>query len=287
MLLNPNPVPTPYGSWWGEGDEKIFVDNDVRPSTFGTGSEDYFNYSWSVPDIFGFAYCGQPRDDGPANRGFVVNHRWHVLDAIPFAKHLAFYMELYSHERTEGVSYARLAYHYGAPGLRDDHVDLTNEDVRPPVLPANWQPAARMGARGSTFFQAEDVLADKANTTLTEGNLWAGGRLLVWRPAKAGNEISFRLPVRQAGRYAVRITAALRPGSGRVSAKLDGKDVGFGGDAKTVDLQADHRTMLRTFSSRPVSLTRGERVLTLRYQGKRPDAADETVGVDFLWLQKR
>jgi hypothetical protein len=35
MLLNPNPVPMSYGSWWGEGDEKIFVDDDVRPSTHG------------------------------------------------------------------------------------------------------------------------------------------------------------------------------------------------------------------------------------------------------------
>ena len=97
MLLNPNPIPTPYGSWWGEGDEKIFVDDDVRPSTFGTGSEDYFNYSWSVPDIFSIRIVGS-HDDGPANRGFVVNQRWHVMDAIPFEHRLAFYMELYSHE---------------------------------------------------------------------------------------------------------------------------------------------------------------------------------------------
>jgi len=287
MLMNPNPVPTPYGSWWGEGDEKIFVDDDLRPSTFGTGSEDYFNYSWSVPEIFGFAYCGQPRDDGPANRGFVVNHRWHVLDAMPFASHLAFYMELYSHERTEGVSYARLAYHYGAPGLRDDHVDITAEDVRPPSLPPGWQPAARMGARGSTFFPAEDVLADKANTTLAEGNLWAGGRLLVWRPARAGDEVAFTLPVRQTGQYVVRITAALTPDSGPISARLDAKDVGFGGKTKTIDLRVPHRTMLRTFSSRKVPLTQGDHVLTLRHEGQPGRGKGGKVGVDFLWVQKR
>jgi hypothetical protein len=27
--------------WWGEGDEKFFVDGEQFPSTFGTGSEDY------------------------------------------------------------------------------------------------------------------------------------------------------------------------------------------------------------------------------------------------------
>ena len=54
FLLNPNEVPTPYGNWWGEGDEKVFVDDEAQPSIFGTGSEDYYNYSWSSPEIFFF-----------------------------------------------------------------------------------------------------------------------------------------------------------------------------------------------------------------------------------------
>ena len=62
MLLNPNSVPTPHGNWWGEGDEKIFVDDDQFPSIFGTGSEDYFNYAWSATDIFFFPYCGQAEE---------------------------------------------------------------------------------------------------------------------------------------------------------------------------------------------------------------------------------
>ena len=110
-LMNPAAMPTPYGNWWGEGDEKVFVDDDRVPSIFGTGSEDYFNYSWSSPDIFVFPYCGQPRNDGPGNRGFVTNYRWHVLDSIPFKNSVRFYMELNSHERTPGMSYARIGYH--------------------------------------------------------------------------------------------------------------------------------------------------------------------------------
>ena len=37
------------GGWWGEGDEKFFVDGEKFPSTFGTGSEDYFGYAWCHP----------------------------------------------------------------------------------------------------------------------------------------------------------------------------------------------------------------------------------------------
>lgn len=33
--------------WYGEGDEKIWIDNDTFPSHFGTGTEDYFNCSWA------------------------------------------------------------------------------------------------------------------------------------------------------------------------------------------------------------------------------------------------
>lgn len=34
--------------WWGEGDEKLFVDGEKFPSTFGTGSEDYVGYAWAA-----------------------------------------------------------------------------------------------------------------------------------------------------------------------------------------------------------------------------------------------
>ncbi|UCD29955.1 MAG: DUF2961 domain-containing protein, partial [Planctomycetota bacterium] len=155
MLLNPCRVPSSHGNWWGEGDEKIFVDDDIRPSTFGTGSEDYYNYSWSMSDIFYYPYCGQPRNDGPGNRGFVTNFRWHILDPLPFKQRIAFYMELYTHTETPGISYARIGYHYGIPGLTDDHVTVTREDLRHLELPEGWRPVPALGSKNSGFYQAE------------------------------------------------------------------------------------------------------------------------------------
>ena len=286
MLLNPNPIPTPWGSWWGEGDEKIFVDDDIVPSTFGTGSEDYFNYSWSVPSIFLYPYCGQPRDDGPANRGFVTNFRWHILDCLPFRQRISFYMELFSHERTPGVSYARIGYHYGRPGLMDDHVLITAEDVRHLELP-EWQPAARFGAKNSTFYQAENVVADKADTTIAKDNIWAGGRLLVWHPSNKGDEITFNVPIQQQGRYTLHITAAKTSDSGSFSARLDGKNIGFGGKKGIVDLHVPYRRLSRVVSSGRVELTKGNHELTLSYEGSSQDSGCKTIGIDFIWAQKR
>ncbi len=291
MLLNPNPIPTPYGNWWGEGDEKIFVDEDVRPSTFGTGSEDYFNYSWSSPDIFLYPYCGQPRNDGPANRGFVTNQRWHILDALPFQHRLAFYMELMSHERTPNFSYARLAYHYGRPGIVDDFVNLTGEDVRPLLYPANWQPAARFGAQHSTFFQAEQVCRNRDQFKLVPGNRWAEGQLLTWQPSEQGDELVFELPVEQTGKYGIHVTAQLGPTGARLLATLDGKPLPFGPGDGAIDAKTDYRVLLRDFESPNVELTQGPHRVAFRIvpeaNSASPTNEHPAVGIDFLWLQQR
>ncbi|MCX5669793.1 MAG: DUF2961 domain-containing protein, partial [Planctomycetota bacterium] len=42
----------PVRDWWGEGDEKIWVDGESFPSHFGTGSEDYYGYSYGNPTVF-------------------------------------------------------------------------------------------------------------------------------------------------------------------------------------------------------------------------------------------
>ncbi|MHC4602404.1 MAG: glycoside hydrolase family 172 protein, partial [Planctomycetota bacterium] len=47
------------GGWWGEGDEKFFVDGEKFPSTIGTGSEDYFGYAWCNPTLFQNCYHNQ------------------------------------------------------------------------------------------------------------------------------------------------------------------------------------------------------------------------------------
>ena len=75
----------PRGGWWGEGDEKFFVDGEKFPSTIGTGSEDYFGYAWCCPQLFQNAYHNQTHNDGN-NSGHVSVNRWHIADNMPFQK---------------------------------------------------------------------------------------------------------------------------------------------------------------------------------------------------------
>ncbi|WP_255702925.1 glycoside hydrolase family 172 protein [Antarcticibacterium sp. 1MA-6-2] len=53
----------PGHHWWGEGDEKFFVDGETFPSTFGTGTEDYFGYAWCDPSKFEHAFHSQTQDN--------------------------------------------------------------------------------------------------------------------------------------------------------------------------------------------------------------------------------
>jgi hypothetical protein len=284
FLLNPTEIPTPYGGWWGEGDEKIFIDDDVRPSTFGTGSEDYFDYAWSIPDIFGWAYCGQPRNDGPGNRGFVTNHRWHIIDDLPFRSRIAFFMELWPHRRTPGFSYARIAYHYARPGVVDDHPPISADDLRELELPAHWKPVADWGARGSTFHEAERVLMARDGSHRVEaptGRLYSHNQMLLWKPKTTGETMRFRVPIAEAGTYSVDLCAVKDDLGGRIRFWLDER--GSDEAVTEANLASPGRSILRRVSSAPIDLEAGEHVLHVEFAGE----PGRTVGIDFIWVQKR
>ena len=97
----------PRGGWWGEGDEKFFVDGERFPSIFGTGSEDYFGYAWSSDARFSRPYHGQLLNE--KNRGNVDDNRWHIPDSVPFQTGFDGYIEKYfSNTRPDPVRGGRL-----------------------------------------------------------------------------------------------------------------------------------------------------------------------------------
>jgi hypothetical protein len=83
--------------WWGEGDEKIYVDGSTFPDHFGTGTEDYYGYAWGgqYPNPFNHPFIGQPYGEGNSkiHGGTTVNSRVRALDAISFNKSLRFDLE--------------------------------------------------------------------------------------------------------------------------------------------------------------------------------------------------
>lgn len=117
-------VYNPVAGWWGEGDEKIYVDGETFPSHFGTGTEDYYGYAGGVipdvsTDIYSRPFHGQMQV-ACKEPGYNVLSRIRSLDAIPFDQQFKFDMEI-SHTpelRQPGilVDYAVATFWYGMPG---------------------------------------------------------------------------------------------------------------------------------------------------------------------------
>jgi len=97
--------------WWGEGDEKIFVDGESFPSSFGTGSEDYYGYSFARQEAFSHPFLSQPVGIGNMARGVTINMRHRTLDAIPFLESLDSRIEMW-HWADVGMNYALTSYFY-------------------------------------------------------------------------------------------------------------------------------------------------------------------------------
>ena len=144
-------VLNPLWDWWGEGDEKIYVDEDIErrfPSHFGTGSEDYYGWAGGVTptrrDEFSSPFAanvrvgGQTRDwpagKEPHTHGYNICTRARALDATPFARAFKFDMEAYNMIATPDafLQYTLVSHWYGAPGAthnRDGYAYLAKEPV--------------------------------------------------------------------------------------------------------------------------------------------------------------
>ncbi|MGQ9663474.1 MAG: DUF2961 domain-containing protein, partial [Kiritimatiellia bacterium] len=285
MLMNPNACPSGDGNWWGEGDERVFIDDDTtRPSLAGTGTEDYFNFGWGSPHIFSYAYSGQTRNDGPANRGHVSNYRWHIADPLPFRNSIAFLLELASHRATPGFSYARACYYYGRPGVIDDHVSIPGRDLFIPVIPA-WMPEAVSGASQSVFFQAEDTLRHGNARAVEAGPQWAGNKLLVWQPSHPGEELSLEFPVKEDGKYFLALVFRQNNKGGTIFLRLNDQPLPLR-QQKQVNLYEPHRMLSRAWEAVPIDLNAGTQQLVIRFEGPPPNATDAEIGLDFVWLRK-
>jgi hypothetical protein len=119
-----------HGSWWGEGDEKIYFEEDKFPDYFGTGTEDYFGYAWCATERFSHPYHDQILVENGDWYGRTAVNRWHVLDVLRFERRMRFDLEALPWNPGPPLIYDWVAYWY-APAATDDNL--------PTVMPADVQ----------------------------------------------------------------------------------------------------------------------------------------------------
>lgn len=98
------------GSWWGEGDDMIFIDDDTwPPSLHGTGMEDYFGHAWGMQHN-DFLMNGTivHEEDVP---GFHHSYRFHLVDPIRFSSRIKVTFE-HGHANHLSDDWSSVAYWY-------------------------------------------------------------------------------------------------------------------------------------------------------------------------------
>ncbi len=110
--------PIPNFSWFGEGDDMIFIDDDSEPTLRGTGTEDYFCAAFGYPSgqtstpYHGISLAG-PTEGPDSYSGKWTTYRFHVEDPIQFRKSIRVTIE-HGHANVHADDYSSVAYWYQA-----------------------------------------------------------------------------------------------------------------------------------------------------------------------------
>lgn len=270
-------VANPVRHWWGEGDEKIYVDGEKFPSHFGTGTEDYYGYAWCNSKLFMHAYHNQPRCDGPLNYGCSAVNRWHILDRIPFEREFRFDMELWHADSNTKTTNSVVTYWYGLPGSAGDYQPIEDADlVLTPVPP--YQPQNVAGA-----IEGESLAILEQTGTVEPQKIWdcSGDQQMWWRDAWPGEKLVLGFNAPSAGRYGVLARMVKAPDYGIVRLWINDQPAG-----EPIDLYSEHLGMSEELKLGEFDLPAGENRLTVEIDGAHEKAAKKFMfGLDYLRLE--
>ncbi|MBN2505840.1 MAG: DUF2961 domain-containing protein [Verrucomicrobia bacterium] len=271
-------IDNPVKDWWGEGDEKIYVDGETFPSHFGTGTEDYYGYAWCWPGLFTHAYHAQPRCDGPGNYGRTSVNRFHILDRIPFTRDFKFDMELWHWHATCKVNMAVTAFWYARPGATDAFRPIRPQDLVLRPMP-EWVVPRVQGA-----LEGEKLRIVKVTGTADPQD-WNGvsaGRHLWWHEGmKPGDTLTVAFPAPKAGRYQVlgRFLTARDYGIHQLA--INGQPTGAPIDFYHPDVRPTKETDLGAWE-----LNAGDNELRVTVTGANPKAIRSYMfGLDYVRLK--
>jgi len=270
-------------AWWGEGDEKIYVNGEAFPSHIGTGTEDYYGYAWCRPEPFASAFHTQPSGAGNITPGFTVNSRYRVLDAIPFDTSFQFDMEVWHWAKTR-MDYAPTTFWYARPGaiwnVQPDPnearltVAMSAEDVVPP----RHVPNALEGETLKVIKRAGGTHSIQESA----GWNWSGNRQLWWIDASRQDDLIVEFDAPAIGVYDIEIGLTKAVDYGIVRLSING-EVKLG----SLDLYNDS-VIAESVELKDCVLTSGANILKVTVLGANIKAVKRHMfGLDYLLLKPR
>jgi hypothetical protein len=278
-------VRTRSPAWFGEGDEKIYIDGEAKPSIWGTGTEDYFLSAWGLKKTstpyFGVPYFDQWGIVG----GHTSAYRWHINDPIVFQKGLKVTFEHWGwiapdenpqyrstswNEREDDYSSVAFWYQTGeptftarAPGAKERKLPSLE---RITAYARDYTGAAYHGAGGVTRQQLD---------------LYEGQQLLYMPqgPEKAWLEVPFEVTKKEPLRLLLSATKSYD--FGRYQPYLNGVKLGGPIDFYSADVTSQEEHLL-DFWPDP-----GKYTLRLECVGKNPASTGYYLGLESVRLRER
>ncbi len=283
-------VRTRSPSWFGEGDEKVYIDGEAKPSIWGTGTEDYFLSAWGLQTTstpyFGVPYFDQWGIVG----GHTSAYRWHVVDPLVFQKGIKFTFEHFGwispdenpgyksnswNEREDDYASVAFWYQTGEPRLQ-------NGDPLPRV------PHAR--ERRLTSLERVTVFARELTAATHHGSgeavtqqldLYDGPQLLYKPTGTEGAwlEVPFRVDRKEPLRLLLNLTKSYD--FGRYQVTLNGVKLGEPVDGYSAKVVNDEVHLL-DFWPDP-----GNYTLRLECVGRNPASQGYYLGIESVRLRER
>ena len=270
----------PKGGWWGEGDEKFFVDGEKFPSTFGTGSEDYFGYAWCNPALFENCYHNQTISMG--NAGHISVNRWQITDNIPFQQSFEGAIEKY-YPNAKPTLYSCIAYWYQAAGQSDLYSEVPVRERK-----GYWIKPEPFRIKGAIEGEKLKIIS-KSNGNVNAQNLlgfgigWSEETHLWWTQAGPGDTLELAMPVEKAGKYKLLAQLTKAVDYGIVQLYLDDKKLG-----DSIDLFNNGVVFTGELDLGIHELTEGEHVFRVEITGANEQAVKGyMVGLDYLRLEQK
>lgn len=293
-------VMNPVEKWWGEGDEKIFVDGEDFPSIFGTGTEDYYAYSWGgiSTDFYEHPFHAQPRSH-VYNRlkrktsserntlGYSTETRTRALDTMPFGSSLQLDMEIWSWSDCD-MGYGVGMYWYGDANTRSNRKPEPAEALNvPPIPAATDNDTASSGASGgfgdSIEFEKLELVSKPKRVKMTPQSLgsykgkWSRGGHVLVKETEPGDVIEWTIPAKGSVAETLVLNATKSYDFAIVSFTVNGIPV----DQK-VDLYAEKPAPTGEIKLGDFTPIDGAYVLRMTVVGKNDASSGFRLGIDCI-----
>jgi hypothetical protein len=285
---------SPY--WFGEGDARIYVDGDARPTIQGTGTEDYFLSAWGL-DQHSFPYAGAPYlSSDPSDLGFrATMYRWHIADPIRFQHSLRV-----TFEHTGWMSADETA-----TGRVDGHVEREDDIATVAFWYQVGQPrrfttlpslAERTFPDLDRVVEAKDLIRTARRSAgtleLQRGYDWTGEGQLFFVPSTDSAFLEVTFPVADTTRSGLVFRMTRAPDYGRWRILLDGRDVTALADYPDWDPRGAQDLYARDVEVRDLylgsySLAPGTHTVRFELAGRNGLSSGDVLGFDSIRFRER